>query len=76
MNLQHLIQRQGRDQGWLAEQLGIRKDSFSRMARGKTRFPVEKVELLAALLSLPVPEVLKLVSVPLPPYAQPPEPTP
>lgn len=71
MKLQNAIRDLGLKQAFVADKLGIRKDSFSRMASGHTRFPVEKTEALAEILGLSIPETLRLVSVPLPPYAPP-----
>lgn len=62
MKFQAVIQEKGLKQAWLADRLGIRKDSFSRMVRGETRFPIEKVHDLARALAMTVEEVVVVLS--------------
>lgn len=64
MNLQDAIQGKGLKQGWVAARLGIRKDSFSRMVHGETRFPIEKVTTLAGLLDMPIDQALAMLAKP------------
>lgn len=64
MNLQTAIQGRGLKQGWVATQLDIRKDSFSRMVRGETRFPVEKIERLSDLLGMSMTDTVRVLAEP------------
>jgi transcriptional regulator with XRE-family HTH domain len=69
MSLKQIIKAQGRTQRWIAGELGISEDTFSRMILEKQPFPVDKVEPLADLLGVPVVDVLHAVA---PPGATPP----
>lgn len=62
MKFQAVIQDRGFKQAWLADRLNLRKDSFSRMVRGETRFPVEKIQDLARLLMMSVEDTVQVLS--------------
>lgn len=62
MSLKQIIKAQGRTQRWIARELGISEDTFSRMLLEKQPFPADKVEPLAVLLGIPTLDVLHAVA--------------
>lgn len=74
--LLHLIQQQGYSYGELAECTGIPKSALQRYATGQTqKIPTERIETLARALNVSAAELLGWEEIPLPPEAEPYQPT-
>jgi predicted XRE-type DNA-binding protein len=57
MNLQEMIRTRGLKQGWIAGQLGLDDSMFSRIVRGETLLPTDKVRPLATMLRVSMAEI-------------------
>jgi predicted XRE-type DNA-binding protein len=57
MNLQEMIRTRGLKQGWIAGQLGLDDSMFSRIIRGETLLPTDKVRPLATMLRVSMAEI-------------------
>lgn len=56
--LKEVIQNQGRTQKWVAEQLGVKEDTFGQWCRNKRKFDTDMLKRIAELLNVKMEDLI------------------
>ena len=64
MSLKTIIERQGRKQSWVAEQIGMPRTTLHSILNNGDKLPIDKIEPLARALGLSVEDIVREAAPP------------